>query len=194
MSDMTPISALGGAARSRGLAVSVEEAGLQGMVAIRGDLGDAAIAEAIAAVAGVAMPAGRRIARDDGRTLAWMAPDELLLLLPYDAAPAAAADLTARFGERFALAEIMSDARALFRLTGDGAREVIAKGAPVDLSRGAFGPGDLRRSHLGQAAVGFWQVSDAPEVFELICFRSVAAYVFDWLCASAAEESLPGAL
>lgn len=194
MSEITPISALAGAARRAGLAVSVEEGGLQGMATIRGDLSDPAIMDSVTAIAGVALPAPRRIERAGDRALAWMAPDELLLLAPYAATPGLAAALSARFGDRFALAETVSDARALFRLTGEGAREVIAKGAPVDLARGAFGPGDLRRSHLGQVAVAFWQSARTPETFELVCFRSVAAYVFDWLCASATEESLPGVL
>ncbi len=194
MSDMTPISALAGAARAHGLAVAVEEAGLAGMVSLRGDFSDACLRAAAEAVAGVAAPETRRIVREGGRALAWMAPDELLLLLPYGEGAEAAAAFEARLEGRPGMAVDVSDARALFRLTGDGAREVIAKGAPVDLSRAAFGPGDLRRSHLGQVAAAFWQVSEGPEVFELICFRSAAGYVFEWLVESAEAETLPGVL
>ena len=194
MSDLAPVSALSGAARRRGLAVAVEEAGLVGMATIRADLADAEAAATVAEATGVALPETRRVARAGDRALAWMAPDELLLLAPRAEIAGLVRALTDRLSGRFATVLDMSDARALFRLTGAGAREVIAKGAPVDLSRAAFGPGDLRRSHLGQVAVAFWQVSDAPETFELICFRSVAGYVFDWLVASAAKESLPGAL
>jgi sarcosine oxidase subunit gamma len=194
MSDMTPISALGGVARSQGLAIAIKEAGLQGMVTLRGDFSDPAMREAAEAAAGVAAPETRKVVRSGDRALAWMAPDELLLLLPYAEADAAAAAFEAKLEGRPGMAVTVSDARALFRLTGEGAREVIAKGAPVDLSRAAFGPGDLRRSHLGQLAAAFWQVSESPEVFEVICFRSVAGYVFDWLVDSAEAETLPGVL
>jgi sarcosine oxidase subunit gamma len=188
---MKPVSALGGVAAEAGLAVRVEETGLRGMVAIRGDFADATFREAVEALAGVGLPGVRKIAFAGDRALGWMAPDELLLLLPHADAPAAVADLSARLMGVHHLALDVSDARAVFRLTGEGARAVIAKGAPVDLSRGAFGAGDLRRSHLGQVAAAFWQVSDDPETFELVCFRSVAGYVLDWLVASAAADTLP---
>ena len=72
---------------------------------------------------------------------------------------------------------------------------MLAKGAPADLSRAAFGPGDFRRTRLGQIAAAFWQVEGAgTETFELICFRSVAAHAFYWLGAAARKGSLPGFL
>ena len=194
MSDLSPVSALAGAARSAGLAVSLEERGLQGMVTIRADLADTDLRAAIEAATGLAIPETRRASFGDEIAALWMAPDEVMFLCAYGAAGAVVADLSSRFAGRFATAIDVSDARAVFRLTGAGVREVIAKGAPVDLSGGAFGPGDVRRSHLGQVAVAFWQVSEAPETFDLVCFRSVAGYVFDWLAASAAADSLPGVL
>jgi len=88
----------------------------------------------------------------------------------------------------------VSDARATFRLTGAGAREVVAKGMPADLSRRAFGAGAARRSHLGPVAAAVWVVAEAPETLELVCARSVAGHVFDWLATSAREGTLPGVL
>ena len=123
-----------------------------------------------------------------------MAPDEALLVLPHGDAGAVIAALDESLAGEHHLAVDVSDARALLRLSGDNAREVIAKGAPADLSRTAFGPGDLRRTRLGQLAVAFWQVSEAPDVFHLFCFRSVAAHVFDWLRVSAREGAEIGHL
>ncbi|MHA1127411.1 MAG: sarcosine oxidase subunit gamma, partial [Alphaproteobacteria bacterium] len=76
-----------------------------------------------------------------------------------------------------------------FLIERQGAREVLAKGAPVDLSPEAFGTGDLRRSRIGQLAAAFWMTGD--ESFELVCFRSVGAFMFDWLSNAAREGSLP---
>ena len=86
----------------------------------------------------------------------------------------------------------VSDARALFRIDGPGAREVLAKGAPVDLSPAAFGPGDFRRTRLGQVACAFWTPDGTS--FELVCFRSVAAYVFGLLENAAKPGSEVGYL
>ena len=83
----------------------------------------------------------------------------------------------------------VSDARAVIALSGAGAREVLAKGAPVDMAQDRFGPAEIRRTRLGQVAVAFWMTG--PETFELVCFRSVAGFVFDWLTVAAQPGSLP---
>jgi sarcosine oxidase subunit gamma len=194
MSEPAAVSPLAGAVAEAGLAIRLSEAGPTGTVALRGQVADPAFRAAVEGVAGLAVPGVRKASLSGDRRLLWMSPDELMLMLPYAEAPAAVAAFDARFAGAHHLAVVVSDARALFRLEGDAAREVIAKGAPVDLSRAAFGVGDFRRTHLGQVACAFWQVAERPDVFELVCFRSVAGYVFDWLAASAAPEAMPGVL
>ncbi len=81
------------------------------------------------------------------------------------------------------LAENVSDARAVLIVEGTFCREVIAKLAPVDLHPDTFKPGDFRRTRLGQVAAAFWMRDE--DTFEVICFRSVAAYAFNLLAASA---------
>lgn len=166
----------------------------RGMIGLRLDLGDAALTGTVREAAGLTVPAPRRIEVEGDRRLAWMSPDELLLFLPVAEVPATLEALTAGFGDRFALAVDLSDARALFRLEGPGAREVLAKAAPVDLHPDAFGPGDFRRTRLGQVAAAFGQVGEGPEAFELVCFRSLAAHMTAWLETASAPGTLPGAL
>jgi sarcosine oxidase subunit gamma len=165
------------------------------MVSLRADLSDPAVADACRATAGAAAPGMRRIIVGTGGSVAWMAPDELLFIVPA-AAPARAAIAAALAGRRH-LAVDLSDARTRFRIAGPGAREVIAKGAPVDLSRGAFaavvdGAGDFRRTRLGQIAAAFWAPED--DAMEVICFRSVADHAEAWLRQAARDGSLPGVL
>lgn len=185
---------LAGVATPSELAVRLEEAPLAGMVTLKGDLGSPELAAAVRNATGLDLPAVRKAAMSDAHTVLWMAPDELLLFTDYAGADALAERLSASLGDAPHLAEVVSDARARFRLTGPGAREVIAKGAPVDLHPDAFGLGDVRRTRLAQVAVGFWQSADDPESFDLVCFRSVALYVWRWLQASSERGSLPGAL
>lgn len=194
MSELQAVSALDGASAESGLAIRIEETGLQGMILMRGDFANEAFRSAASGVAGAAFPARRRASLGGARRLLWMAPDEALIVLSHDDVAAALATLADALGGTHHLILDVSDARALLRLTGDGAREVLAKGAPVDLARGVFGVGDLRRTHMGQVAAAFWQAAEDPDIFELICFRSVAGYVFDWLVASATRGSLPGHL
>lgn len=183
MSDA--VSALAGI-RFEGIA-TVEECGLQGMITLRGDLAASAVKKAAGAASGCAMPAQRRISFDDSGKLAWMSPDELLVLCPYGEAPGRVAAMDKALGKTHALAVNVSDARAMFRVSGPGAREVMAKLSPVDLSPSAFGVGDFRRSRIAQVAAAYW--IDEDEAFRIVCFRSVADYVFDVLKVAAAKGS-----
>lgn len=173
----TAVSALPGAAFD-GLC-RVEEAGLCGMITLRGELGSARVKKAVKSVAGVDVPAQRRIAEADGTAVAWMSPDELLIMVGYeDAAAALAALETSLKGAHF-LAVNVSDARAVFDLSGGPVRDVMAKLVPVDMAEAAFGPGDFRRSRLAQVPAAFW-MPDAGAV-RIVCFRSVADYAFSLL-------------
>ncbi len=163
--------------------VRIDEIGPQGMIGFRGDLADPEVQSALESVAGVAMPGQRSISQGGARGLGWMSPDEVLILLPYADVAEGIASLEKRLAGRHHLATDMSDARAVFRISGPAAREVLAKLSPVDLSPAAFGPGELRRTRAAQVAAAFWLGDDGA--FTLICFRSVVQYVFDILSLSA---------
>jgi hypothetical protein len=68
---------------------------------------------------------------------------------------AVAALLAALAGKHHLVADV-SDARAVFTITGDGAREVLAKCCPVDVAPGVFGPGEVRRTRAAQVAAAVW--------------------------------------
>lgn len=156
---------------------------VQGMLTIRGALGDADFAHAIQNVTGMELPVERAITTSGSQSLAWMSPDELLLLCLHADAAKTAADLSTAFTGQFAMAVEVSDARAVFDITGPQAREVLAKLAPVDLAPGVFEPGEMRRTRLAQVAAAFWMTG--PDSFRLIAFRSVAQYVEDLLSTAA---------
>lgn len=183
---------LGGAQDSGAGGLVLTEQPLRGMITLRGAFSE--LAGAVEKAVGCAIPESRRAAGGSGGDVLWMSPDELLLTLPY----AQVADTLAVLGEALSgvhhLAVDVSDARAIFRLQGDTAREVLSKGAPVDLSRAAFGLGDVRRTRIGHVAAAFYQMDEEPDVFEVICFRSYARYLWDWLVASSREGSMPGVL
>ena len=179
MSDA--VSALGG--RTYAGFVTVEEIGPTGMISLRGDLADPAMAKAVKAAAGLALPDRRGIVSGDGHAVGWMSPDELLLVLPYDEVPKALAALEKALKSSHYLAANVSDARAVFRIRGAGVRDVLAKLTPTDLSPAVFTTGMLRRTRLAQVAAAFW-ISGADEV-TIVSFRSVADYVFGLLELSA---------
>lgn len=175
MSD--PVAALSGAS-AQGIA-SIREIGPLGMITLRAK-GIAGLEKAAKAAVGTKLPAQRRIEVAGDRACGWMSPDEYLLILPYAEVSAKLAALAKTLAGQHHLAVDVSDARAVFRIEGPGAAEVLRKLSPVDLDR--MEPGDLRRTRLAQVAAAFWKQSDG---FTVVCFRSVARYVFDLLANAA---------
>ncbi len=157
--------------------VQVQEMELQGMLTLRGDLSMVKLAKAVKSAVGVDMPAQRSITMNKGKGAAWMSPDEVLLMMPYENAEATASKLRKALGKTHSLVANVSDARVVFTLTGAGGREVVAKLSPVDMQ--ALKIGEIRRTRLAQVPAAFW-VSGDDEI-TLAAFRSVAQYVFDLL-------------
>ena len=181
-----PISALNGAVYNQGIA-EVTALDPIGMISIRGDLAAGYLKKPVKKITGVAMPDMRGINLDGGTGVAWMSPDELLLICPYADVATNLKTLHKAIGTNHALAVNVSDARAVFRVTGKHTREVLAKLAPVDTSPEAFTPGTIRRTRLAQVPAAFWMVD--TDTAELVCFRSVAQYVFDLLKTAAQPGS-----
>jgi len=177
-----PVSALSGASY-QGFC-TIREAGPVGMLTLRGNFASQVFGNELQMATGMALPKPRMIAASGELTLGWMSPDELLLILPYAEVPAMREALTRALDGEHALVVDVSDARALFTISGPGAREVLAKLCPVDLAPGVFGPGELRRTRAAQTAAAIWISGD--EEFSLISFRSVAGYVMGLLTAAAA--------
>ena len=171
MSD--PVSALNGAS-FQGFA-AIREVGPVGMITLRAK-GLKSLDKAIKAVTGTKIPAQRRIEVNGDRACGWMSPDEYLLILPYAEVGEALASLARSLAGEHHLAVDVSDARAVFRVEGDRAAEVLQKLSPVDFDK--LEPGELRRSRTAQVAAAMWQQDQG---FTLVCFRSVAKYVFDLL-------------
>jgi sarcosine oxidase, subunit gamma len=174
MSD--PVSALGGASFD-GFA-TIREIGPLGMISLRAK-GLKGLDKAIKAAVGVKTPAPRRIEINGDRACGWMSPDEYLLVLPYGDVSGALAKLAKALAEEHHLAVDVSDARAVFRIEGAKADQVLRKLSPTDID--VMQPGELRRSRTAQVAAAFWKQNDG---FTLICFRSVAVYVMGLLSHS----------
>ncbi|MFN4153566.1 MAG: sarcosine oxidase subunit gamma [Paracoccaceae bacterium] len=180
MSD--PVSALSGASYD-GFA-AVREIGPLGMITLRAKAGTPGLEAAVLAATGCAMPAMRRIVRQGECAAGWMSPDELLLVLHYEDVTAALAAIAEALHAQHHLAVDVSDARAVFRIDGAKADQVLRKLSPVDFDR--LEPDELRRSRAAQVAAAFW--SDETG-FTLVCFRSVAGYLMGLLCTSARPGS-----
>ena len=176
MSD--PVSALDGRV-TEGF-VTVTGQGPRGMITLRGDLASAKLKAVCKTVTGVAFPGPGEAQLSGEAGLAWMSPDEVLVMVAYADVRAALDKIHAALNGQHYLAADVSDARAAITLAGAGCREVLAKLCPADVE--ALGPGQFRRTRMGQIAAAFWMRDETT--IEVVCFRSVADYAFDLLSVS----------
>lgn len=183
------VSALNGAASPDGIA-KVAEAPMQGMITLRGRLTDPQVKKAATDAAAADMPAQGMAHCVDNRGICWMSPDEVLVLCPYEDVASTIGNMQATLGGLHSLCVDVSDARAMFDLSGAHAREVLAKLVPVDLSPEQFTAGMFRRTRMAQVPAAFW-LHDT-DCFRIICFRSQAQYVFDLLTTAAQKGSTVG--
>jgi sarcosine oxidase subunit gamma len=181
-----PVTALGGARYQGGIA-TVTELTPPGMITLRGDLENKTLKKAAVAAGGVNMPDPLHCTTQGERGIAWMSPDELLIMCARAEVSDKLSDLRGKLAKQHALAVDVSDMRAMFEISGPHAREVMAKLAPVDLHPSVFIPGMFRRTRLAQIPAAFWMPEE--QTFRVICFRSVAQYAFDLLQTAAQPGS-----
>jgi sarcosine oxidase, subunit gamma len=122
--------------------------------------------------------------RGGGREALWLGPDEWLVTCPAPEAAGLAGSLRdALAGVHAAITEV-TDGRVAFRIAGPSARDVLAKGCPLDLHPRAFPPGSCAQSLLAKADVLIHLLDDDPErcpSFDLYVARSFAHYLWMWL-------------
>lgn len=190
MSEARFESPLAGQPAPQGLSVSLSEIVERGMIDLRGDAGDPAFASAVESVLGLALPREPRSSRAAGEvSVLWLSLDQWLVQCPRTSAADLARDLAQALTGVHALVVDMSDARAIIRLEGEGAREVLMKGTPVDLTGPAFAPGTVRRVRFAEIAALAHMVSESPDVIELYVFRSYAVFAWQWLVATAGRPA-----
>ncbi len=148
-----------------------------------GGLGEAGFLTAVEAALGFLLPLNSPETAAEGAVAAlWLGPDEWLVIGPdRDGAGAAAlADrLRAALDGQFAAVTDVSETYSVIAVAGPSARDVLAKGCPLDLHPGRFGPGHVAQTLLGRADVILHRIG--AETYELYCRRSFAEYLWAWL-------------
>jgi sarcosine oxidase subunit gamma len=155
-------------------------------VNVRGRDATPALVQAVTAALGVAPPVAPNTTTSLGpRTVLWLGPGEWRVVGPPDDAAALVAALAGEVPRRLAGVVDVTDAYAVIRLAGPGARDVLAQGCPLDLHPRVFGPGRCAASLLAKTDVLIHQTDAAP-TYALHVRWSHAAYLWAWLGNAAA--------
>ncbi len=181
-----------------GSAVIMAEKTLPAAVNLRGDKENPAFAAAVLEALGLQLPLEpNSVAAGDGRALLWLGPDEWLALAhnaPPEAEAQLAAKLRAALGDLHAAVTEVGESLACIHLAGPRARDVIAKGCPLDLHPRAFGGvGHCAQSHLAKTGVLLHQVgpeNNGAPAFDLYTRRSFSDYLWRWLEDAGREYGL----
>jgi sarcosine oxidase subunit gamma len=156
-----------------------------GKINLRGNAHDRAFMAAVGRVLDLLLPSEPCTAAVSEQTTAlWLGPDEWLVTCPAHDAPGLIEALRAALTDVHAAITEVTDGRVAFRVAGPSAREVLAKGCPLDLHSRAFPPGRCAQSLLAKASVLIHLVDDDRELgpsFDVYVARSFAHYSWMWL-------------
>ena len=172
---------------SGGGAVLIFERPFLGYLNLRGDAGDGGFASAAESALGFQLPPEpNRAGGKDSLTAHWLGPDEWLVVTPTNVQAWLADSLEASLQGMHASVTDLSGGYTTISLSGPRARDVLAKGCPIDLHPAAFRPGDCAQTLVAKAGSMIRCVDDSPS-FELIIRRSLAEYAALWLLDAALE-------
>lgn len=189
MSELHFESPLAHRAAPQELSIGLREIAGRGMIDLRGLASDRKFTGAAKQALGLELPKQPRTSASWGDIkVLWLSVDQWLILCP----SAKTAELLAALDKALAgihsLAVDVSDMRAVIRLEGKGAREVLMKGCSLDLLASEYGPGTVRRMRFAEIAALLHVIED--DAFDVYVFRSYADHAWDYLLATAREPAM----
>jgi sarcosine oxidase subunit gamma len=172
--------------------VRLQERAFLGHINLRCDPTDAALTVAIERALECALPRKPNTFQlaPAGLKVLWLGPNEWLVVTPEGSEEMLATALRRAVADGFAGVVELGCGQTVIQIAGPRAREVIAKGCPLDLHPRVFGPGSCAQSRLARALVTIAQVDGAP-TFEVIVRRSFADYVWQWLTDACRHPVVP---
>lgn len=130
----------------------------------------AALGAALHGAFGLTLPEAGRWTQAGALVAVWLAPEHFSL--QREGAAPLFPELEPVIGERAALIDL-TDARAVLRLAGPAAREILAGLLPIDLHPRGFAPGRAATTVSGHLTVQVRQIDTAPS-YDLAVGRSFA--------------------
>ena len=171
----------------QGAQTQIAERPFIGKLTLRGNPDDTGFAAGVGSVLGVSLPTEPNTVTETGVCqISWVGPDEWLIYTADGAqTPLQERLRTALEGIHSAVVDV-SDYYTIIRISGVRARDVLAKGCPLDLHPRVFGPGRCAGSLFLKAAIRIIQVDDTP-IYDLQVRWTFADYLYQHLVRGAEE-------
>jgi sarcosine oxidase subunit gamma len=160
--------------------LEIAEASVTVQVMLSGDVGDAAVINAVAAAAGCTLSdqPNRRTGVDPYAI--WLAPDRRLLVSETADRTTFLDDLAAALSGRFAGASDVTDGLAVLDLAGGRVADLMAMACALDLDPRSFGPDHSARTLFADIPVILYRQGNAGG-FRLHADASTIGHLWTWL-------------
>jgi len=156
-----------------------------GKIDLRGQPSERAFMSAVGRVLDLLLPTEPNTALTKNRVSAlWLGPDQWLLTCPQGDSALFINSLREALADTHCALTDVSDGRTALCVEGPSARDVLAKGCPLDFHPRAFPPGSCAQTLLGKADVLLHLRAEEPPVgacFDVYVGRSFADYLWTWL-------------
>lgn len=141
-------------------------------------------ADAVGVALNLAAPAGPSVVRGETLALIGTGPGTWLALA--DHPPAGwPDDIGARLRSLASVSD-QSGGYRIFRVSGNGARTLLQRGASIDFHPQSFAAGSVAVTVIAHIGVIIWQIDDQPS-YDVAIFRSFGTSFRRWLQASCAN-------
>ena len=151
-----------------------------GHVNVRGVAADPVFVSAVEGVLQQPLPLAPNTMTQAAHRVFWLGPDEWLVVTAAPQAADLAAALQQATSGMHASVNDLSGGQVALVLEGPGARDLLAKGCPLDLHPQVFKAGDCAQSAIAKSNVLLGLLDDAP-TFIIVVRRSFADYLCRWL-------------
>ncbi|MGI9222301.1 MAG: sarcosine oxidase subunit gamma [Woeseiaceae bacterium] len=151
-----------------------------GYLNIRGDTSDVEFVEIVQKVCAATLPVTANTMNGEDPKIYWLGPDEWLLAGNIAAISKIEVALAQQLEHKHAAVNNLSGSQVGYRLAGDAAQELLAKGCTLNLYPDVFGVDRCAQTALAKAAVLISPLATGRG-YEIIVRRSFADYLWQWL-------------
>jgi sarcosine oxidase subunit gamma len=131
---------------------------------------------------GIRLPAAGETVAEQGMRWFWSAPGEWVITAPAEAERDTARALQEKLDGLFVVLSVMTDSRVVLDISGESARNVLARGSTVDFHPASFGAGQCVNTRFAGVSVMIAQLEAGS--FLLFADRSLGAYLRAWFDAA----------
>ena len=170
--------------------ISMTEIVGRGMIDLRIQPPDQRARDAVREVLGIDLPGVPRSSScKDECTALWLSIDRFLIITPLAECGTQINALSLVLFDHITAVTDVSDARAVIRLTGSSASDLIKKGSPSDLGASSPIVGAVSRMPLGDIPAVVHVVQTGAEIIDLYVDRSYGESAWVWLVRAARRQT-----